>query len=37
MATGEYGPYSQTGLIWANAAISASAAKMKKTTSCPWR
>ncbi len=30
MATGLYGPYSQIGLIWANVAARASAAKVKK-------
>ena len=35
MATGEYGPYSQTGLIWAKVDIRASAPKMKKNQAPP--
>ena len=35
MATGEYGPYSQIGLIWANVASRTSAPKMKKNQAPP--
>src|ERR1700757_3644667 len=35
ICTGLYGPYSQTGLIWAKVARTASAAKMKKNHAVP--
>ena len=35
MATGTYGPYSQTGLIWAKVASRTSAPKMKKNHAPP--
>src|SRR5215469_1668836 len=37
IANGEYGPYSQTGLICANVASSVSAAKMKRNQAVPLR
>ena len=35
IASGVYGPYSQTGLIWANVASMTSAPKMKKNQAWP--